>query len=298
MAKATKKQVLGRGLSALLNDTSEDIITAKDKNADKLIGNIIEIDLGAIVENPYQPRTNFNEESLRELASSIKELGVIQPITVRKLEGNQFQLVSGERRFRASKIIGLKTIPSYIRIANDREMLEMALVENIQRKDLDPIEVALSFQQLIEVIKLTQEELSIRVGKNRSTVTNYLRLLKLDPIIQTGIRDGFLTMGHGRALINVPSLETQIEIYQKILKDKLSVRQTEQLVKKNRDGKSLHNLNVKSKALPKYVENGLKEISTYFGHKIEIKVTGKDKGKIIIPFHSEEDFVRIKKLLD
>ena len=298
MAKATKKQVLGRGLSALLNDTSEDIITAKDKNADKLIGNIIEIDLGAIVENPYQPRTNFNEESLRELASSIKELGVIQPITVRKLEGNQFQLVSGERRFRASKIIGLKTIPSYIRIANDREMLEMALVENIQRKDLDPIEVALSFQQLIEVIKLTQEELSIRVGKNRSTVTNYLRLLKLDPIIQTGIRDGFLTMGHGRALINVPSLETQIEIYQKILKDKLSVRQTEQLVKKNRDGKSLHNLNVKSKALPKYVENGIKEISTYFGHKIEIKVTGKDKGKIIIPFHSEEDFVRIKKLLD
>lgn len=298
MAKATKKQVLGRGLSALLNDTSEDIITAKDKNADKLIGNIIEIDLGAIVENPYQPRTNFNEESLRELASSIKELGVIQPITVRKLEGNQFQLVSGERRFRASKIIGLKTIPSYIRIANDREMLEMALVENIQRKDLDPIEVALSFQQLIEVIKLTQEELSIRVGKNRSTVTNFLRLLKLDPIIQTGIRDGFLTMGHGRALINVPSLETQIEIYQKILKDKLSVRQTEQLVKKNRDGKSLHNLNVKSKALPKYVENGIKEISTYFGHKIEIKVTGKDKGKIIIPFHSEEDFVRIKKLLD
>ena len=298
MAKATKKQVLGRGLSALLNDTSEDIITAKDKNADKLIGNIIEIDLGAIVENPYQPRTNFNEESLRELASSIKELGVIQPITVRKLEGNQFQLVSGERRFRASKIIGLKTIPSYIRIANDREMLEMALVENIQRKDLDPIEVALSFQQLIEVIKLTQEELSIRVGKNRSTVTNYLRLLKLDPIIQTGIRDGFLTMGHGRALINVPSLETQIEIYQKILKDKLSVRQTEQLVKKNREGKSLHNLNVKSQALPKYVENGIKEISTYFGHKIEIKVTGKDKGKIIIPFHSEEDFVRIKKLLD
>ena len=178
MAKATKKQALGRGLSALLNDTNEDIINAKDKNADKLIGNIIEIDLDAIVENPYQPRTNFNEESLRELASSIRELGVIQPITVRKLEGNQFQLVSGERRLRASRSIGLKTIPAYIRIANDKEMLEMALVENIQRKDLDPIEVALSFQQLIDVIKLTQEELSIRVGKNRSTVTNFLRLLK------------------------------------------------------------------------------------------------------------------------
>jgi len=298
MAKATKKQVLGRGLSALLNDTNEDIITAKDKNADKLIGNIIEIDLDAIVENPFQPRTNFNEESLRELASSIRELGVIQPITVRKLEGNQFQLVSGERRFRASRSIGLKTIPAYIRIANDKEMLEMALVENIQRKDLDPIEVALSFQQLIDVIKLTQEELSIRVGKNRSTVTNFLRLLKLDPIIQTGIRDGFLTMGHGRALINVSSLKTQIDIYQKILKDKLSVRQTEQLVKKIRDGKSINNLDVKSKELPEFVRDGINEISSYFGHKIEVKVSSKDKGKIIIPFHSEEDFIRIKKLLE
>ena len=298
MAKATKKQVLGRGLSALLNDTSEDIITARDKNADKLIGNIIEIELEAIVENPYQPRTNFNDESLRELASSIRELGVIQPITVRKLEGHQFQLVSGERRYRASKTIGLKTIPAYIRIANDREMLEMALVENIQRKDLDPIEVALSFQQLIEEIKLTQEELSVRVGKNRSTVTNFLRLLKLDPIIQTGIRDGFLTMGHGRALINVSSLEVQMEIYQKILRDKLSVRQTEQLVKKNRDGKSLNILDTKSKELPKFVKEGVKEISTYLGHKIEIKVSGKEKGKIVIPFHSKEDFIRIKKLLE
>jgi len=298
MAKATKKQALGRGLSALLKDTSEDIISAKDKNAEKLIGNIIEIDLGAIVENPYQPRSNFNEESLRELASSIRELGVIQPITVRKLEGNQFQLVSGERRLRASKSIGLKTIPAYIRIANDKEMLEMALVENIQRKDLDPIEIALSFQQLIDVIKLTQEELSIRVGKNRTTVTNFLRLLKLDPIIQTGIRDGFLTMGHGRALINVSSLATQIEIYQKILKDKLSVRQTEQLVKKVREGGSMNTLAVKSKELPIFVKNGIKEISSYFGHKVEIKVSGKDKGKIVIPFHSEEDFVRIKKLLE
>ena len=298
MAKATKKQVLGRGLSALLKDTSEDIITAKDKNADKLIGNIIEIDLDAIVENPFQPRTNFNEESLRELASSIRELGVIQPITVRKLEGNQFQLVSGERRLRASRSIGLKTIPAYIRIANDKEMLEMALVENIQRKDLDPIEIALSFQQLIEVIKLTQEELSIRVGKNRSTVTNFLRLLKLDPIIQTGIRDGFLSMGHGRALINVSDLETQLAIYQKIIKNKLSVRQTEQLVKNIRNGGSLDNSKVKTVELPNFVKEGINKISTYFGHKVEIKVSGKKKGKIIIPFHSEEDFIRIKKLLE
>lgn len=298
MAKAIKKQALGRGLSALLKDTDEDIISAKDKNADKLVGNIIEIDLDAVEVNPFQPRTNFNEEALRELASSIRELGVIQPITVRKLEGNRFQLVSGERRFRASKLIGLTTIPAYIRIANDQEMLEMALVENIQRKDLDPIEIALSYQQLIEEIKLTQEELSVRVGKNRTTVTNFLRLLKLDPIIQTGIRDGFLSMGHGRALINVYEQEKQLEIYQKILKDKLSVRQTEQLVKNIREGKPVQNEAAQPKELPDFVKNGMKEISSFLGQKIDVKVIGKEKGKIIIPFHSEEDFIRIKKLLE
>ena len=239
MAKATKKQALGRGLSALLSDSAQDINSIKDKDADKLIGNILEIELEAISVNPFQPRTNFNEEALKELAGSIRELGVIQPITVRKMEGNQFQLVSGERRFRASKLIGLKTIPAYVRIANDQEMLEMALVENIQRKDLDPIEVALSYRQLIEEVKLTQEQLSIRVGKNRSTVTNFLRLLKLDPIIQTGIRDGFLSMGHGRALINIPDTDLQLQVYQKIIKDKLSVRQTEQLVKNVKSGKPL-----------------------------------------------------------
>ncbi len=218
MAKATKKQVLGRGLSALLSDTKEDITSIQDKNAEKLVGNILEIELDAITVNPFQPRTNFNEEALKELAGSIRELGVIQPITVRKLEGNKFQLVSGERRFRASRLIGATSIPAYVRIANDQEMLEMALVENIQRKDLDPIEVALSYRQLIEEVKLTQEQLSIRVGKNRSTVTNFLRLLKLDPIIQTGIRDGFLSMGHGRALINIYEPELQLEVYQKIIK--------------------------------------------------------------------------------
>ena len=177
-------------------------------------------------------------------------------------------------------------------------MLEMALVENIQRKDLDPIEVALSFQQLIGEIKLTQEELSIRVGKNRSTVTNFLRLLKLDPIIQTGIRDGFLSMGHGRALINVSSLEKQIEIYQNILRDKLSVRQTEKLVKNIREGKPADKIPSAAKELPEFLQKGIKEISRYLGHKIEVKVSGKEKGKIIIPYHSEEDFARIKKLLE
>ena len=298
MAKATKKQALGRGLSALLSDSAQDINSIKDKDADKLIGNILEIELEAIAVNPFQPRTNFNEEALKELAGSIRELGVIQPITVRKMEGNQFQLVSGERRFRASKLIGLKTIPAYVRIANDQEMLEMALVENIQRKDLDPIEVALSYRQLIEEVKLTQEQLSIRVGKNRSTVTNFLRLLKLDPIIQTGIRDGFLSMGHGRALINIPDTDLQLQVYQKIIKDKLSVRQTEQLVKNVKSGKPLNPAPAVKKEVPEFVKSGIRDMSNYLGHKIEVKVSGKDKGKIVIPFHSEEDFNRIRKLLE
>ncbi|SFS70267.1 ParB/RepB/Spo0J family partition protein [Lutibacter maritimus] len=299
MAKAIKKQALGRGLSALLKETNSDINSAEDKFADKLVGNILEIELDSIEVNPYQPRSYFNEEALRELASSIKELGVIQPITVRKFEGNKFQLVSGERRFRASKLIGNKTIPAYIRLANDQEMLEMALVENIQRKDLDPIEVALTYQRLIDEIDLTQEEMSVRVGKKRSTISNYLRLLKLDPIIQTGMRDGFLSMGHGRALINVEDPEEQLKIYEKIIEEKLSVRQTEQLVK---DGKEtpvkIISNPTKQKDNPEFISKGLKTFSAYFGHKIDVKLSGVDKGKILIPFHSEEDFNRIKKLLE
>ena len=289
MAKATKKQVLGRGLSALLKETSSDTM-----NNNLVVGNIIEIELEDIEVNPYQPRTYFDEESLRELASSIKELGVIQPITVRKV-GEIFQLVSGERRFRASRLIGNKSIPAHIRTANDQEMLEMALVENIQRKNLDPIEVALSYKRLIDEIQLTQEELSIRVGKKRSTVTNYLRLLKLDPILQTGIRDGFISMGHGRALINIKSTANQLDIYEKILLDKLSVRQTEELVKSLKIDKKIPN-EIK-KHLPNYIKNSLPHINSYLGHKVNVTINGKGKGKISIPFHSKEDFERIKNLL-
>ena len=289
MAKATKKQALGRGLSALLKDTS-----VSDTFNDAVVGSIIEISLENIQVNPYQPRTYFDEESLRELASSIKELGVIQPITVRKI-GDSFQLVSGERRFRASKLIGNNSIPAYIRTANDQEMLEMALVENIQRKNLDPIEVALSYQRLIDEIQLTQEELSVRVGKKRSTVTNYLRLLKLDPILQTGMRDGFISMGHGRALINVKSSEDQLAIYEKILRKKLSVRQTEELVKSLKVEATVPN-EIK-KHIPKYIKDSLLEINSYLGHNINITVNSKGKGKISIPFHSQEDFERIKNLL-
>ena len=289
MAKATKKQALGRGLSALLKDTS-----VSDTFNDAVVGSIIKISLENIQVNPYQPRTYFDEESLRELASSIKELGVIQPITVRKI-GDSFQLVSGERRFRASKLIGNNSIPAYIRTANDQEMLEMALVENIQRKNLDPIEVALSYQRLIDEIQLTQEELSVRVGKKRSTVTNYLRLLKLDPILQTGMRDGFISMGHGRAIINVKSSEDQLAIYEKILREKLSVRQTEELVKSLKVEAT--GPNETKKYLPKYIKDSLLEINSYLGHNINITVNSKGKGKISIPFHSQEDFERIKNLL-
>ncbi|MCK5815285.1 MAG: ParB/RepB/Spo0J family partition protein [Flavobacteriaceae bacterium] len=296
MAKALKKQALGRGLSALLNNTGSDITSASDKNADKLVGTIVELELDSIEVNPYQPRTSFNDEDLQDLASSIKELGIIQPITVRKLEGNKFQLVSGERRFRASKLIGNKTAPAYIRIANDQEMLEMALVENIQRKDLDPIEVALSYQRLIDEINLTQEQMSIRVGKKRSTVTNYLRLLKLDPIIQTGMRDGFISMGHGRALINIEGQDDQLSIYENILKQKLSVRQTESFVKNIKEGKPATK-KVQKPETPTFIKKSIKGLNEYLGHKVEVKISGNNKGKIVIPFHSEEDFNRIKKLL-
>jgi ParB family chromosome partitioning protein len=295
MAKARKKQALGRGLSALLNDPDNDIKSVEDKNADKLVGSIVELDLDQIEVNPFQPRSSFNEEHLEELASSIRELGVIQPITVRKLERNKFQLVSGERRYRASKIAGLKRIPAYIRIANDQEALEMALVENIQRQDLDPIEISLSYQRLIDEINLTQEEMSTRVGKKRSTITNYLRLLKLDPIIQTGMRDGFISMGHGRTLVNISDTSNQIKIYQRIIKDKLSVRATEELVRKYN---TQDNQADKSKPDNKAYEAKKQQISKFFGTKVNIKVNQKGNGRIIIPFASEEDLNRINELLE
>lgn len=295
MAKATKKQALGRGLSALLKDPKNDIKSVEDKNADQVVGNIVELELNTISVNPFQPRTSFNEETLKELATSIKELGVIQPITVRKLGFNEYQLVSGERRYRASKLIGLETIPAYIRIANDQESLEMALVENIQRQDLDPIEIALSYQRLIEEIQVTQEALSDRVGKNRSTVTNYLRLLKLDPIIQTGMRDGFISMGHGRALINIENPEIQLNIYEQILSDKLSVRETEALVR------SLKNPTTKKpkkkSELPSFAQKGSEELTRFLNANVGIKTSSKGKGQLIVPFKDEADFQRIMNLI-
>lgn len=297
MAQAIKKQALGRGLSALLKDPENDIQSVNDKNADKVVGNIVELELNAIEINPFQPRSNFNEESLQELATSIRELGVIQPITVRKTDFNKYQLISGERRLRASKLAGLEVIPAYIRIANDNESLTMALVENIQRHDLDPIEIALSYQRLIDEIQLTQEQMSDRVGKKRSTIANYLRLLRLDPIIQTGIRDGFISMGHGRAIINIEDQDIQTDIYQKIVSQNLSVRETESLVKNYQESlkpKAVTNAKTSSFII---ADEEKKAFTNYFGAKVDVKVAGNGKGKITIPFHSEEDFNRIIKLI-
>ena len=297
MAKATKKQALGRGLSALLKDPENDIKSVSDKNADKVVGNIVELDVDAIEVNPFQPRSNFNDEALQELASSIRELGVIQPITVRKLDFNKYQLVSGERRFRASKLIGLETIPAYIRIANDQESLEMALVENIQRQDLDPIEIALSYQRLIDEIQLTQEKLSERVGKKRSTITNYMRLLRLDPIIQTGIRDGFVSMGHGRTLVNIEKKEDQISLYEKIIGGNLSVRETERAVKAYHEGRAIPQGAKKSRTSPVFAKIASKELTDHLSTKVAVNASDGGKGKITIPFNSEEEFKRIKKII-
>ncbi|MGB2312934.1 MAG: ParB/RepB/Spo0J family partition protein [Flavobacteriaceae bacterium] len=292
MAKKNKKQALGRGLSALLDDPEREISSASDVNADQVVGNIIDLEIDKIEVNPYQPRTHFNEQAIEELAESIKTLGIIQPVTVRKLGRNQYQLVSGERRYRAAKSLDFDTIPAFVRIANDQETLEMALVENIQRRDLDPIEIALSYQRLIDEIQLTQNQLSERVGKKRSTVANYMRLLKLDPIVQTGMRDGFLSMGHGRALINVEESEKQLEIYEKIIARSLSVRETELLVQKAKKGQSAATTKAPQ---PLFYDDAVEELKSYFNTAVTIKGNDKGKGNIQIPFDSQKDLNEIIK---
>ncbi len=248
MAKATKKQALGRGLSSILKEdgNAKQSLNFKRKNT-----SIDNLDINLISVNPYQPRSNFNEESLKELTTSIKNIGVIQPITVRKIKKNLYQLISGERRLKACKNLELKTIPAYIRTANDQESLEMALIENIHRQDLDAIEIAMSYKRLIDEINLTQEELSKKIGKDRTTITNYLRLLKLNPIIQSGIKDGFISMGHGRSIINIENISDQIKVYETIISKNLSVRNTEELVKTYKKNKGT---NIKTEK-PKYIKN-------------------------------------------
>lgn len=280
-----KKSALGRGLGALIDD-------AQFKPA----ASINDIPIDQIETNPFQPRENFDDTALAELAKSIAELGIIQPITVRKLDSGKYQLITGERRFRASKIVGLKTIPAYVREANDQSMLEMALVENIQREDLDAIEVAISYQRLMEECKLTQENLSERVGKKRSTISNYLRLLKLPAAIQLGIREGEVTMGHARALINVDDADYQISIFNQVIENGLSVRQTEELVRGGKPKASIKKVQ-KSDAPAEY-EKLKNQLSRYFSIPVDFKRNKLGKGSIVIPFTSDEELERIIGILD
>lgn len=286
-----KKNVLGRGLSALI-DGADDYSEVK--------ASVNEIEISKIVANPYQPRTKFDEEALNELAASIKEMGIIQPITLRRIDGDQFQIIAGERRFRASKIAGLTTIPAYIRTADDEGMLEMALVENIQREDLDAIEIAVSYQRLIEECKLTQEDLSDRVGKKRSTVTNYLRLLKLPAKIQKGIVEKTITMGHARALVNIKDSDMQLMIYEEIQKNEYSVRRVEEIVRNYNEDNSSFKAEEKI-AKPKFpteYEDLNNHLNKFFHSKIDFRIDDTGKGKIVIPFKSAQDLERILGILD
>ncbi|MCK9208150.1 MAG: ParB/RepB/Spo0J family partition protein [Salinivirgaceae bacterium] len=291
-----KRSALGKGLGALIEDAGP--IRNESRNSA-----IDEIDVRYIEANPFQPRTEFDEEALVELADSIKQIGIIQPITVRKLSENKFQLISGERRYRAAQMAGLKTIPAYVRTADDQGMLEMALVENIQREDLDAIEIAISYQRLIEECKLTQEAMSDRVGKKRSTITNYLRLLKLPAEIQLGIRKKMVSMGHARALINVEDAQDQLFIFEQIINEGLSVRKVEDMVRTIKDEPEgpavLVTAEKPTKPAKDVTYNDLeKHLNSYFHTKIAFKREANGTGKIIIPFKSDEDLERIIAILD
>ena len=288
-----KKSALGRGLGALIDD--RDDFQTRPSHQDNELSN--EIELFKIEVNPFQPRKKFDEESLNELAKSIKEIGIVQPITVRKLNNNSYQLIAGERRLRASKIAGLTKIPAYIRLAEDDKMLEMALVENIQREDLDSVEVAISYQRLIDECDLTQESLSDRVGKKRSTISNYLRLLKLPAEIQKGIREKQILMGHARALVNVDNRDYQLSIFKMAATQDLSVRKVEEMVREANKGK-LTKEKVSPVRLAEEYESLKEHLSKHFNSKIDLKRNDKGKGKIIIPFKSDDDLERILGVLD
>lgn len=289
-----RKNALGRGLGALLEDSSRD--TSHQGDTVREFSSINEIPLSTIEVNPFQPRTHFDEEALQELAESIKVQGIIQPITVRAIGQDQYQIISGERRVQASKLAGLTHIPAYVRKANDQQMLEMALIENIQRENLNAIEIALSYQRLISECDLRQDQLGDRVGKNRSTVNNYLRLLKLPPDIQAALRDTRLSMGHARALINVDTIEQQLHLFQRIVQEDLSVRQVEALVRELAAPKKPKPTSSQAEVSPE-LQAIQTHLSSHFGTKVHIKSTGKEKGEIKIPYLSTEDLNRILDLL-
>jgi ParB family chromosome partitioning protein len=288
----TKKNALGRGLGALIDGVEKEVLERKvEPNMD--------IPVDSIDGNPFQPRTHFDEQALEELAASIKKLGIVQPLTVRETENGRYQLIAGERRLRAARLAGLNSVPAYIRTADDQAMLELALVENIQREDLDSIEVAISFQRLIEECRLTQEQLSDRVGKQRSTISNYLRLLRLPAEIQLGIRNKHLMMGHARTLVNIENPKIQMNVYYRVVNDDLSVRQTEELVRQLQTEK----IKDPSKSeRRKKLNDDFRQLSEHldriFSTKVNFRINEQGKGKIVIPFENPEEMERILGVFD
>ncbi|MFV0268957.1 MAG: ParB/RepB/Spo0J family partition protein [Draconibacterium sp.] len=283
-----KRNALGRGLGALIDDAEK-----IQKGA-----GISEIDLSKIEANPFQPRTKFDEDALQELATSIKEIGLVQPITLRKIAEDKYQIIAGERRFRASQLAGMTSIPAYVRKAKDDGMLEMALVENIQREDLDAIEIGLSYQRLMEELGYTQEELSSRVGKKRSTIANYMRLLKLPAVIQKGLIDKEISMGHARAIINIEDADTQIMIFEQIVKHGFSVRKVEEIVRDLNNGGEKDAAKVVKEKFPKAFESVKHQLTSIFNSRVGFSMDEKGKGKITIPFKSEKDLERIVKIIE
>lgn len=296
-SKTKKMTGLGRGLGALLQDSEK--ISAPRTNArlspTDVIGSMNEIDVSQIEANPYQPRTKFDQESLQELADSIRVQGIIQPITVRQLTEDSYQLISGERRLQASRLVGMTSIPAYIRTANDQQMLEMALIENIQRENLNSIEIALSYQRLILECNLKQEELGVRVGKNRTTVNNYIRLLKLPPVIQAALRDNKISMGHARAIITINSDQSQLKIFNKIIEEGWSVRKVEDEVRKLGMMSSISFAAKKQATINQEIKSLQFQLSSFFGAKVSVKSNNDHKGEIKIPFTSQDE---LKKILE
>ena len=298
-----KKRALGKGLSALLDQSGLEPQPVYDIEKDLLgVGTIGKVPLDAIESNPYQPRADFDEESLKDLAASIKEQGVIQPITIRRGQEGKYQLISGERRCKAARMVGLTEIPAYIIAATEHSMLEMAIVENIQRENLNPIEIALAYKQLIQNYELTQEALSERLGKSRSSIANYLRLLNLPGEIQIGLRQELISMGHARALVSIDDVQTQLEIYQDVIAEGLSVRDVEEIVKSLAEAAEEKEIPISKKpATPplkeKYLE-AQKQLSDFYGSRVQIKNRSAGKGAIIVNFSSEEDLERILNLFN
>ena len=294
-----KKSALGKGLSALLSGPETDITTNSDVTGSSVVaGSVANIAIDKIETNPFQPRTDFEAQALKELSESIRQQGIIQPITVRKLGYDRYQIISGERRYRASKLAGLEVIPAYVRIANDQAMLEMALVENIQRENLNPIEIGISYKRLLDECNLSQEQLAEKVGKDRSTVTNYMRLLKLPPKIQAAIRDAVISMGHARAIINVDDVGMQLKIYDDIVLHNLSVRKVEDLVRATTGKKGKSGKQAKQKGIGFEYKAIQDRLASFYETKVEMKPGAKGSGKIILSYYSVDDLNRLLDILE